>query len=91
MIRKLALASLITLGVSTSLHAYINVGSGNLGYGGSAMFDSGQGVVATGATYTECQTMLDNAIAYRETQWGWTVTEYNPCTKRGVIKEVRSK
>jgi hypothetical protein len=78
--KKLIIGAVFAMGVVGSIHAAIN--GGPSGYGGSAWFDSGQGVVATGATYSECQTMLNNAITYRENNWGWTVVEYNGCSKR---------
>ena len=48
-------------------------------YHGSAWFDSGQGITVSGSTYSQCMATLANAIAYRQTNWGWSVTENNGC------------
>ncbi len=89
MLRKILITSLITVGLSGVVNARINgyhpITNPNFhaGYGGSAQFNSGQGVTATGTTMSECQQMLDSAIAYRVNNWGWTVTQYTPCQYRG--------
>lgn len=65
------------------------------GYYGSAWFNAGQGIVVHGATYSECAAALQNGITYRVTNWGWTVTELNPCSYRppfahaGVVDQLK--
>lgn len=55
-------------------------GSGG-GYFGTAWFNVNQGIVV-GAypTWTECNYNFQQALNIRVNDWGWTVTEINPCS-----------
>jgi hypothetical protein len=75
------LCALMLLGLAGTAVAVPPAGSGG-GYYGSAWFDSDQGIVVTGSTYWECNQALQSGIAYRTSNWGWTVTELTPCQYR---------
>lgn len=76
---KSAIAALI-LGSATA--SAIPTGGGLYDvYHGSAWFDSGQGITVSASTYNQCMIDLANAIAYRQNNWGWNVTENNGCKK----------
>lgn len=58
------------------------IGSGG-GYYGSAWFNSNQGiVVGPYSTWHDCNQALQGGIQYSVTNWGWSVTELNPCSYR---------
>ena len=88
------LTAALVLTLSGAAMAVPPAGSGG-GYYGSAWFDAGQGIVVHGATYSECASALQNGISYRVSNWGWTVTELNPCSYRppfahvGVLDELK--
>ncbi|MBD8527894.1 hypothetical protein [Pseudomarimonas arenosa] len=89
-----ALTAALSLALAGSALAVPPAGTGG-GYYGSAWFDSDQGIVVHGATYSECAQALQYSINYRVNHWGWTVTELNPCSYRppfahvGVLDELK--
>lgn len=84
-----ALSISIALASSTLAVAAPVPGTGG-GYYGSAWFNSGQGIVV-GAfqTWAECNAALQSGIQYRVSNWGWTVTELNPCGYRPPFAVIR--
>ncbi len=54
-------------------------------YAGSAWFDSNQGVVVTAGTYSSCVQKLNDAISYRTSNWGWSVTSNEGCHKTNYL------
>ena len=77
-IRLIPLA-LLALCFAGSAFAVPPAGSGG-GYYGSAWFDSNQGIVVSGATWSECNQLLQYNIDYRVNNWGWSVTSMTPCS-----------
>jgi hypothetical protein len=74
------LMALVCLASSSLAMAAPVPGSGG-GYFGTAWFNAGQGIVV-GAypTWTECNYAFQQALNLRVNEWGWTVTEINPCS-----------
>ncbi|MBX3724869.1 MAG: hypothetical protein KF823_03025 [Xanthomonadales bacterium] len=64
-------------------------GSGG-GYYGTAWFNTNQGIVV-GAypTWAECNYYFQQALNLRVNDWGWTVTEINPCSYRPPFGRIR--
>ena len=54
-------------------------------YAGSAWFHNNQGVVVTAGTYSSCVQKLNDAISYRTSNWGWTVTNNEGCRKTNYL------
>ncbi len=74
-----AFAFLALLTVGYNANAVPPSGTGG-GYYGSAWYDSSQGtVVGPYATYAECSQALSAAVAYKVTNFGWTVVSFQPC------------
>lgn len=82
---KISIKTLTALGLllaATASQAAPVPGTGG-GYYGSAWFNSNQGIVVGAySTWYECNQYLQAAIDYRVSNWGWTVTELNPCGYR---------
>lgn len=79
LIKSTALSVTLALGAVAGSAAPIP-GTGG-GYFGTAWFNSGQGIVV-GAypTWALCNYYFQQALAIRVNDWGWTVTEINPCS-----------